>query len=288
MGTVLRRGAFAAALAVTMVGMVAALAGRAFERGVADARDRLLRDARQPAPEVVTDAMVADLPVAVQRYLRHAGVVGRRIPRTAHLVQRGAMHPSADGPWLPLEAEQDYSVDPPGFVWGAIVRVGPLPVIRGCDSYLGGHGHMDIRAASLVRIVDETGDEMDQASLLRYLSEMVWFPMAFLAPNVWFEAIDDHRARVSLRHGERTASGTMTFDDEGRLVDFVAERHRLVDGAHVLTTWSTPVTEYGELAGLRLPVRGKAVWKLPEGDLEYIDVEITDLSFDRIVAGGTR
>lgn len=41
-----------------------------------------------------------------------------------------------------------------------------------------------------------------------------------------------------------------------------------------------PVYEYGELAGLKLPVSGKAVWKLPEGDLEYIDMTITELQYD--------
>ena len=41
-------------------------------------------------------------------------------------------------------------------------------------------------------------------------------------------------------------------------------------------TWSTPITGYGEFEGLRLPVRGKAVWKLPDGDLEYIDVTVTE------------
>jgi hypothetical protein len=32
-----------------------------------------------------------------------------------------------------------------------------------------------------------------------------------------------------------------------------------------------------ESEGLRLPVRVKAVWKLPKGDQEYIDITITDL-----------
>jgi hypothetical protein len=45
-------------------------------------------------------------------------------------------------------------------------------------------------------------------------------------------------------------------------------------------TWSTPFTGYGEFEGLRLPSRGKAIYKLPGGDLEYIDVTVTDLRYD--------
>ena len=76
----------------------------------------------------------------------------------------------------------------------------------------------------------------------------------------------------------------MYFDDEGKLTDFVAERYRMVDGGYDLETWSTPVYEYDEFAGLRLPVRGAAVWKLAEGDFKYGDFTITELEYD-LVAG---
>jgi hypothetical protein len=109
---------------------------------------------------------------------------------------------------------------------------------------------------------------------------MIWFPAAFLGDNVSFEAVDDTTARVTLTDHGRSVTGTMHIDAEGRLTEFVAERNRLVDGGYELTAWATPVTEYGERAGLRLPVRGKAVWRLPEGDMEYIDVAITDVEYN--------
>ena len=45
-------------------------------------------------------------------------------------------------------------------------------------------------------------------------------------------------------------------------------------------TWSTPITGYGEFEGLRPPARGKAAYKLPDEDLEYINVTVTDLHYD--------
>jgi hypothetical protein len=41
--------------------------------------------------------------------------------------------------------------------------------------------------------------------------------------------------------------------------------------------WCVPITAYGEFEGLKLPVRAKAVWRLAEGDQEYIDVTLTGL-----------
>ncbi|HET9082656.1 MAG TPA: DUF6544 family protein [Trebonia sp.] len=60
---------------------------------------------------------------------------------------------------------------------------------------------------------------MDQAEMMRYLSEMIWFPAAFLAGNISFQAVDDSSAQVTLTDHGRTATGTLFFDTEGRLTD---------------------------------------------------------------------
>ena len=127
-------------------------------------------------------------------------------------------------PWMPLDAEEHYSVQPPGFVWAGTVRLGPLPVARARDMYAGGKGRMLVKVASLWPVVDASGEQMDRAAMMRYLSEMIWFPAAFLADNISFEAVDDSSARVTLTDHGRTATGTLVFDQEGRLTNFVARR----------------------------------------------------------------
>ena len=62
---------------------------------------------------------------------------------------------------------------------------------------------------------------------------------------------------------------------EDRVTDFVAKRYRTADASSP-ETWSTPITGYGEFEGLRLPARGKAIYKLP-GGTSYVDVTVTDL-----------
>ena len=106
---------------------------------------------------------------------------------------------------------------------------------------------------------------MDQASLLRHLSEMTWFPSAFLRERVTWEAIDDAHVRVTLTDGDRRATGVLEIDAEGRLVAFRSERYAMVGKGFELRPWTAPTYAYGELAGLRLPVRGAAVWTLPDG-----------------------
>jgi hypothetical protein len=65
---------------------------------------------------------------------------------------------------------------------------------------------------------------------------------------------------------------------KGRLTGFVAERYRTA-GSSSPKMRSTPIAGYGEYEGLRLPACGPAIWELPEGDFEYIEVTVTDLHY---------
>jgi hypothetical protein len=116
--------------------------------------------------------------------------------------------------------------------------------------------------------------------MMRYLSEMIWFPTAFLGDNISFTAIDAGSVQVTLTDHGRSISGTLYIDAEGGLTGFLAQWYRMVGSRNELATWWAPVTGYGELAGLMLPVRAQAVWKLPEGDLMYFDIAITELEYN--------
>jgi hypothetical protein len=245
----------------------------AFRRLVQSDVETLLTGSSAGEAGIVSEAMLDGLPEPVQRYLRYTGIVGKPFVRRVQLRQQGRMLLARGTPRIPLQAQQWYSVRPPGFVWYGMLHIGPIAIVRARDMYRTGVGHLLVKAASLVTVVDAKGEEMDQGEMVRYLSEMIWFPSAFLEDNVSFEAVDAKSARVVLTHGGRTATGRFFFDAEGRVTEFMALRYA---GAK-LETWSVPITAYAQFDGLNLPVQGRAVWKLAEGDQEYIDVTITEL-----------
>jgi len=280
MSTILSWGSRIAALFLA-IGLGAVLVGsRRFARRVQTDVESLLATSAAPPQGLITEDMLHGLPEPVRRYLRYSGVVGRPFVGIVRLTQVGRIQPNVGQPWFPLRAEEHYSVRPPGFVWDGALRFGPFALVRARDMYREGAGSMLIKAIGLFPIADAVGPEMDQGSMMRYLSEMIFFPTAFLGDNVSFEPVDDRSARVTLTDRGRTVSAVMFVDEIGKLTDLVAERYRTVNGGFALERWSTPVDEYGELAGLRLPVRGGAVWKLADGDVEYIDVTVTELEYD--------
>ena len=277
-----------ARLAVVGAVAVAGLAGlltaasRRFGRQVEADRRRLLEAARPPHPPLVTEEMLAGLPEPAQRYLRYAGVVGRPMVDTVRVRQACRMRPGPGGFTFPLRRR-------------AVVLGGAARLRLGRDGPRRGHprGAGPGRLPRGARADDDParlghparrrrpGPEMDQASLLRHLSEMPWFPSAFLRERVTWEAIDDSTVRVSIADGDLRATGTLEIDAEGRLVAFRSERYAMVGKGFELRPWTAPTYAYGEFEGLRLPVKGAAVWTLPDGtDLPYIELELTELEYD--------
>jgi hypothetical protein len=230
---------------------------------------------------IVTKVMLEGLPDPVARYLTFTGVAGATIPHGVSLQQVGRMRSANEKSWMRLTAEETYTTDPPGFEWQAAVRYLGIPVIRPHDSYRGGLGRMQIKLARLFTLGDFRGEEMDQASLMRYVNEMVWFPTAFLLGNVSWEPVDDRSAVVTLADRGRRVSATMYFDEAGRVTNFVARRHRHLAGAEFsLDEWATPFTEYGEANGLRVPLAGRAEWRLDSGLLSYAELRVTRITYD--------
>jgi len=232
--------------------------------------------------QVVTPEMLEGLPQPVQRYLHYSGVVGKPLVSTVRLKQQGRIRQDESSPWMPLKAEEYYTVSPPTFVWQAGARVAGIPLMRIRDSYVAGTGRMFITAGGLFTVGDMQGAEMDQGSMMRYLNEMMWFPSAFLSDYITWEAIDDNSARVLMTGHGRQISAVITFDDRGRLTNFTGERYRdNGDGTSDLVLWSTPVTAYGEFGGISIPVQGRGVWHLESGDLTYIELDILEVEYDR-------
>jgi hypothetical protein len=87
----------------------------------------LLQQGRQAQPLLITEAHLLPLPEVVQRYLRYAQVIGKEPIRTVRLKQLGKFRQSAQQPWMKLDAEEYYSVNPSRFVWVGTLRKAGFP-----------------------------------------------------------------------------------------------------------------------------------------------------------------
>ena len=229
---------------------------------------------------LVSEGMVTDLPAPVQRYMSFTGVLGKPWINNVVLRQTGKFRQGPDRPWMPMTAEQVYTISPPSFIWDARFKLMGLPLLRAKDEYRSGRGRMFGKLAALITVFDVQGEKLDQGAMIRYLSEMIWFPTAFLGENITWQAVDSHSADVQMDDAGKSVSGRWFFDYDGRPTNFTAMRYREIEGDFSLDPWSTPITGYGVRAGLNLPTHGQAVWNLKSGDLSYIDLEIQEIEYN--------
>jgi hypothetical protein len=230
--------------------------------------------------EIITEADIAALPDSVRRYMRTSQIIGKARAQAVRLKQKGFMRMNPDQRWMPLTAEEYYTVDPPAFIWYGRVRIVPFVFFEAVDRYLGGSGNMIAKLVSLIKVVDASGIEMNQGAMMRYLNEMMWFPTALLSERIHWEPIDDNSARAVFSHGGKSVSAEFHFDENGKLVNFVADRYRSAGKEWIFEKWSTPVYTYAEWNGLMLPVTGEAYWHTDTGDFSYIKIVIVDLEYD--------
>lgn len=250
--------------------------------GVRAALEQLRGEAPATAATVSYAALdAAHLPGIVKAYLERSLSDGAPIPRIASLRQRGGFRLKAGQPFMGMEAEQLFSVQAPGLVWQARMKMVPgLPILVR-DTLIGGHGTFGGRLLGLVTVAAGSGPETDEATLVRYLSEAIWFPYALLpSDRLRWEAVGDKSARAILDDRGHTVTGVYAFDDSARPIAFDADRARDVDGTPVRTPWHVTLGQHTRMAGVEIPSKGTATWRLPEGPLEYGRFEITSLAFE--------
>jgi len=240
----------------------------------------MFQEIQQETPAVVTEGDLVGLPEPVQQWLRFSGIIGREQAVTVKLTQEGQFRRSPDGKWMPFTATQYYTTPQPAFLWQAKIRMAPLLPLKVRDKYMHGQGHMLGKLLGLFPVVDASGPKLDQATLLRYLNEIMWFPSAALADYISWEAIGDSSAKATMKYGGVEASAVFYYNEKGAIVNMVADRYREVNGEFRLDQWSTPISAYRQFNGVTVPSEGQGVWNLSSGDFAYIKLEITSLEYN--------
>lgn len=226
-------------------------------------------------------ASSARLPPPVQRYLEATRSSVEPGLKVAVLKQRGSLRAAPDRPWMPFEAEQVYSMEPPGFVWLASARLAPFVHMLARDQFVDAKGHMLVSLLGLFNVADARGPEMDLGAGLRYWGEIMAFPEMVRSPHVQWEPLTEREARLTIRQDGLKMTAVMEFNDHGLPSAVHAERYRDVAGKQVLTPWSGYTRDWNRVAERLFPTKWESVWHLPDGDLTAVRIEILELQTER-------
>jgi hypothetical protein len=254
-----------------------------FKKRIKSEVSKLFNDSMTVKAGIITEDDIRGLPEPVRRHLHYAQVIGKEVISTVRLKQKGYIRMKAEQRWMPLEAEQYYTTNPPAFLWYGTASPFPflsVKAMKARDMFSGGKGAMLVKLFGLVNVVNASGPEMDQASLLRYLNEIMWFPSAYLSEFIEWDTLDSRSVKATMTYSGVIVSAVLHFNEDGRLMNFVSGRYRYIDGQNMLCKWSTPVQGQREVNGIRIPDKGEAIWHMDSGEFSYIQLEITDIEYN--------
>ena len=253
-----------------------------FDKKITKEIDLLARDGSKALTKTFSFNDLEGLPEPVQRYFKYALRDGQEHIKFVRLKQVGEFRMKENQPWMPIKAEQYFTTEVPAFLWRVKLMMAPFIWIEGRDMYYQGKGNMLIKILSTITVANATGREMDISSLIRFLSEAVWFPTALLPSDYleWKE-IDANSARVIIKDKGYTASGIFTFNEKGEIVKFVSnDRYMEVDGKYFKEQWAGYYRNYQEIEGMKIPIEGEVEWNLSDRDLPYAKLKITDIQYN--------
>jgi hypothetical protein len=260
--------------------LVVALDSRAssFRSRFAHDRDVLLARATRPAP-LVTDADLAPLPPLMQTYLRRVGAVGRPRVRNLRVIFTAQMRGSATAPWMQATATQYEFFDRPARLFHMnATRAGvPFDVLH---EYVDGAATFRVRIAGLYPMVDKQGPGITHDETVTLMNDvLVMAPAAVLELPFTFETTGDRTLRATFRNAGFTVSAALTFDAAGDLVGFISA-DRAHDREGGAASWSTPISGYRVVDGIRVGARGDANWIEPTGEWTYGRFEIASIAYN--------
>jgi hypothetical protein len=267
-------------LVVITIAVLSAIGESRFRQLYQQEKESLLTQGRSAPSAQDESAAAAALPPPVRKYLEISNARGESRVKTAILMQHGALKPAADKPEMPFEAEQTFSVDPPGFTWLCQARLAPGLSMWVRDKFIDGRGNMLVRLLGLFSVADAAGPGIDQGAGLRFLGEILAFPSAVLSPYLKWQSMDERRCRVSMQLQGLQMDGVVEFSEAGGLAAFHADRYMEVNGTSILTPWSGFLSQWKSFEGRRFPGHWEAVWHLKEGDLTYVRIDILRVTTD--------
>jgi hypothetical protein len=143
---------------------------------------------------------------------------------------------------------------------------------RALHIYAKEQASFQVAVANLFKVVDISGDELTKAETVTVLNDMCIFaPGSLTDKRLSWKEIDSSSCEVTLTNGRFRVSAVLYFSAAGELINFVSDDRSALqdDGTMKQVRWETPVSDYKEFEGRRIPTVGKTIWKYPEGDFTY-------------------
>ena len=219
----------------------------------------------------LSEADMAHLPACIRHYLAFTGADKHSKPQNIYLVFDAEMYRKpGDKPMKSSSVQYNFFGD---YARLFLMKAGKMGIpFRALHLYADAQASFQVKVAGLFKVVDIKGEALTKAETVTVLNDMcLMAPGSLVDRRLSWETLDSLSARVFFTNGPYRVSADLFFNEEGALVNFISDDRSAVqdDGSMLQLRWSTPVSDYREFDGVRVPAFGKAIWHYPTGEFTY-------------------
>ncbi|GAB4160673.1 MAG: hypothetical protein Tsb0033_16980 [Winogradskyella sp.] len=266
---------------IILVSVIIAYSNFSFKNTIIEERKKLFENSQTPSEKVITKESITELPSIVQKWLTNSKIIGKIPIYNVYLTQELQLKLSPDQDnWNKGKAEQYFTINPPAFNWNINTKTNSIFRIVGRDKFENGNGEMTIKLFSLISVADaKNSDKVNQATLQRFLAEIVWFPSASLSPYIKWESLDEYSAKATMEYNGVKGTGEFYFDEKGNFKKFMTMRFQDSNAVRP-NEWTVIATKTEERNGIKIPVECEASWKLEGGKWTWLKLKIKDIKYN--------
>jgi len=225
---------------------------------------------------------IKGLPEPVQRYFRCSLKEGQQYVRYVKLKHSGKFRQYENQKWMPIEGEEYFTTERPGFIWIGKISLLPFVWITGIDKYMDGEGTFQIKLMSLLTIANAPGGrELNEAELMRWLGEAPLFPTALL-PNDYlqWEAVNSISAKALVNYAGVNIELLFHFNEKGEISQVTGIRYRTIDDIYVKEKWMGQYSKYAKANNMMVPWELEVSWNTESSNFSYAKFKVTEIQYD--------
>jgi len=253
-----------------------------FNQSIKNDIERLFSISKPISNKTFLSEQLKGLPEPVQRYFAFSLEEGQQYVTYVKLKHTGDFRQYENQKWMPIEGEEYFTTETPGFIWIGKISLLPIVWITGIDKYLEGKGTFQIKLWSTITISDAPrGMELDESELLRWLAEAPLFPTALLPSSyLQWEPMDSDSAKAVIDCSGTKVEALFHFDKRGEIVQINTDRYRAVGNSFVKGKWLGHYSNYVLAKNMMVPRDINVSWNTEAGNFTYARFKIEDLQYD--------
>jgi len=231
--------------------------------------------------EILTENDMAHLPAIVQKYLHYTRSVGQPKVKNFRAEFIGGMRSKPVDKYMKVQSVQ-YNFYPANsrYFYMTATKMG-LPA-TGLHQYRNATATFLVKMLNWFSVVDARGTKLDQAETVTVFNDMCFIAPATLIDKRinWLE-VDSTTVKAVFSNGNIAVSALLSFKENGELINFISNDRFETDGkTYTSYPWETPVESYRLLNGYFLPGKARLIYKKPEGDFTYGELEFKSVKYN--------